>query len=95
MKIADRIYLVGSGDLGLSMTDAFDCHVYLVDGGSEAALIDAGGGRDIAAILKIVEDDGIPLDRIRSLLLTHGHADHAAGELVLRVVLSLYGKGKP
>jgi hydroxyacylglutathione hydrolase len=89
MKIADRIYLVASGDLGFSLTDAYDCHVYLVDGGSEAALIDAGGGRDIAAILRIAEFDGIALDRIRSLLLTHGHADHAAGAARLREALHL------
>jgi glyoxylase-like metal-dependent hydrolase (beta-lactamase superfamily II) len=83
------VYLVASGTQGFSLTDDHDCHVYLLDGGSEAALIDAGGGRDTGAILKNIEDDGVPLDRIRYLLLTHGHADHAAGAAQLREVLDL------
>ena len=89
MKLVDKIYLVGSGDLGVSLTDASDCNIYLVDGGSEAALIDAGGGQDPAAILSIIEAHGIPRDRVRSLLLTHGHADHAAGAASLRRALDL------
>ncbi|MDP2953251.1 MAG: MBL fold metallo-hydrolase, partial [Chloroflexota bacterium] len=89
MKLTDRVYLVGSGSSGVSLTDDFDCNVYLLDGGSEAALIDAGGGRDIPAIIKNIQDDGIPLARIRYLLLTHGHADHSAGAARLRESLGL------
>ena len=66
MKLADRLYLVGSGDFGL--TDDYDCHVYLLDGDTEAALIDAGGGRDVGAILDNIRRDGIPLARVRYLL---------------------------
>lgn len=33
MKIAERIHLVGSGQLGFALTDELDCHVYLLDGG--------------------------------------------------------------
>lgn len=89
MKLTDRLYLVGSGGLGFGLTDDYDCHVYLLDGGSEAALIDAGGGRDVSSIIKIIEGDQVPLDRIRYLLLTHGHADHAAGAAQLREALGL------
>jgi glyoxylase-like metal-dependent hydrolase (beta-lactamase superfamily II) len=89
MKIADRVHLVGSGQLGCSITDDFDCHVYLVDGGSECALIDAGGGRDVAGILAQIESDGLDLRRVRKLLLTHAHADHAAGAASLRERLDL------
>ncbi len=89
MRLAERVYLVGSGDFGVSLTDAFDCHVYLLDGGSESALIDAGGGCNSRAILDCVEADGIPLDRIRYLILTHGHGDHAAGAAKLRDSLNL------
>lgn len=79
MKITDRIHLVASGKLGFSMTDEYDCHVYLLDGGDEYALIDAGAGRDIAGMLAQIEEDGLDPGRVRQLLLTHGHADHAAG----------------
>ena len=47
MKIAPGIHIVGSGRQGFGLTDDYDCHVYLVDGGDEYALIDAGGGRDL------------------------------------------------
>jgi glyoxylase-like metal-dependent hydrolase (beta-lactamase superfamily II) len=87
MKLAEGLYLVGSADFGLS--DDYDCHVYLLDGGSEAALIDAGGGRDVPAILSVIEGDGVPLERIRYLLLTHGHADHSGGAATLRDALDL------
>lgn len=89
MKLTDRLYLVGSGSLGLDLSDEYDCNIYLIDGGREAALIDAGGGRDVPAIMKIIEDDGVPLDRVRYLLLTHAHADHAAGAAGLREELGL------
>lgn len=89
MKIADRIHIVASGRFGFSLTDDFDCHVYLLDGGSEYALIDAGGGRDIAGLLAQIEGDGLDPRRVRKLLLTHGHADHAAGAAALRERLGL------
>jgi hydroxyacylglutathione hydrolase len=89
MKIAERIHLVGSGQLGFSLTDDYDCHVYLLDGGDECALIDAGGGRDTAGILAQIEGDGIDPRRVRTLLLTHAHADHAAGAAALRERLGL------
>jgi hydroxyacylglutathione hydrolase len=84
VKIADRIHIVASGRLGFGLTDDFDCHVYLVDGGSEYALIDAGGGRDIDGIVAQITGDGLDPTRVRQLLLTHAHADHAAGAASLR-----------
>jgi glyoxylase-like metal-dependent hydrolase (beta-lactamase superfamily II) len=89
VKLADRIHLVASGQLGVGLTDDFDCHVYLLDGGGEYALIDAGGGRDTEGLLRQVADDGLDPTRIRTLLLTHGHADHAAGAAALRARLGL------
>ena len=89
MKLTDRLYLVGSGSLGFDLSDEYDCNIYLLDGGREAALIDAGGGRDLLSIMKIIEGDGVPLDRVRYLLLTHAHADHAAGAAGLREELGL------
>jgi glyoxylase-like metal-dependent hydrolase (beta-lactamase superfamily II) len=95
MKIADRIHLVGSGQLGFSLTDDYDCHVYLIDGGSEYALIDAGGGRDPDGILRHIIADGLDVSRVRKLLLTHAHADHAAGAAGLRERLGLQVLASP
>lgn len=79
MRLHPRIALVGSGEMGLS--DSWDCHVYLLDGGSELALIDAGGGREASypRMLENIVQDGYDPGHIRHLFLTHWHADHAGG----------------
>jgi hydroxyacylglutathione hydrolase len=84
MRLLDRVLLVGSGDLGVNLTDPYDCHVYLVDGGEEHALIDAGAGVRTDEILQNVARDGMDVARINHLVLTHGHADHAAGAADVR-----------
>ena len=80
MRLSSRVYLVGSR-IGLS--DEFDCHVYLLDGGREKALVDAGMGRDPSAILDIVRSHGFSPSQISIVLLTHAHADHAGGAKAL------------
>ena len=84
MKLTRGVPLVGSGEIGLS--DAWDAHVYLLDGGSDLALIDAGcGQRDsVDRILENVREDGLDASRISSLLLTHWHPDHSGGASRLR-----------
>jgi glyoxylase-like metal-dependent hydrolase (beta-lactamase superfamily II) len=82
------VHLVGSGEIGLS--DPWDAHVYLLDGGSELALVDAGcGQRDsVDRILANVHEDALDAARITSLLLTHWHPDHSGGAAALRERLS-------
>ena len=58
VKIADRIHLVGSGIMGFDLTDAYDCHVFLIDGGDELAIIDTGAGMGAERILANVQADG-------------------------------------
>jgi hydroxyacylglutathione hydrolase len=89
MKLTDHIYLVGSGRLGFNMTDEYDCHVFLILDGSHAVLIDAGGGRNSHLIVDEIARDGVDPSRIDQLLLTHAHADHAAGARVLSDHLGL------
>lgn len=79
MNLTPSISLVGSGVLGFGLSDSLDCHVYWVDGGGEAALIDAGGGRDHEAIKRNILADGRDFSKLRYVLITHYHADHAAG----------------
>jgi hydroxyacylglutathione hydrolase len=79
MRLGPGLHLVGSGDGGFGLTDPFDCHVYLVDGGEEATLVDAGIGTAADAIVQHVLTAGVELDRVRTLLLTHAHPDHAGG----------------
>jgi glyoxylase-like metal-dependent hydrolase (beta-lactamase superfamily II) len=83
MKISDRVHLVGSGLFGFDMTDAYDCHIFLLDGGDELALIDAGAGMGAEAILANVKATGHDPGRIRHLILTHAHGDHGGGAAAL------------
>jgi hydroxyacylglutathione hydrolase len=77
MRLSERVYLVGSGSLGFSLSEEHDCHVYVIDGGSALALVDAGAGITIEPILQNMRFDGLDPQRLKYLLLTHAHADHA------------------
>jgi hydroxyacylglutathione hydrolase len=79
MRLTEHIYLVGSGGMGFDISNPFDCHIYLIDGGSEMALIDAGAGIDIEPVLQNIRFDGLDPERLTTILLTHAHADHAGG----------------
>jgi glyoxylase-like metal-dependent hydrolase (beta-lactamase superfamily II) len=79
VKLTERVHLVGSGSFGFDLSDPYDCHVYLLDGGDELALVDVGAGMGAETILENVERAGFERARIRHLLLTHAHGDHAGG----------------
>ncbi len=83
MKICDRVYIVGSGDAGFSISHYRDCTVFLVDGGSELALIDAGIGEDYTKIIDNIRKEGFDPKKVNKILLTHGHADHSGGAWAL------------
>lgn len=67
------------GAFAFGMSEERDCHVFLIDGGKEMALTDAGAGLAIARLLHNFRFDGLDPGRIASVLLTHAHADHAGG----------------
>lgn len=89
MQLTERIHLVGSGRHGFDLTHASDCHVYAIDGGDEIALIDAGSGIDVLAIVDRLARAGLDRDRVRRLFVTHAHADHAGGSAGLHRVLDV------
>ncbi len=68
-RIADRIYYVGSRDLA----------AYLIDGGSGLILIDAGLPEFSAQLLKNIRTLGFDPKRVRILLSSQAHLDHAGG----------------
>jgi len=84
MQLTAEIHLVGSGRNGLGLTDAFDCNVYLLDGGSELALVDTGAAVRLEPLLSLIEQSGLGLDRVGHILLTHKHGDHSAGAAELK-----------
>lgn len=83
VRLTARISVVGGGATGLGISDALDPNVYLISGGDELALVDAGTGLGEAAILDNVRSLGYGPERIRHVFLTHAHADHAGGAVSL------------
>jgi hydroxyacylglutathione hydrolase len=83
MKLLPGVHLVGSGWLGFGLSDRHDCHVYLVSDGDDAVLIDAGAGVDTDAIIRRIEQAGVPPTSVSRILVTHAHPDHSAGALEL------------
>jgi glyoxylase-like metal-dependent hydrolase (beta-lactamase superfamily II) len=86
MQLTPNVHLVGSGRLGFELSNDFDCHVFLLDGGSEAALIDAGVGLDVKKILDNIHATGLA-KKIAKIILTHAHSDHMGGAGQLRAAL--------
>ena len=84
MQLTERIHLVASGAQGFGLTHPSDCHAYLIDGGSEAALIDAGAGVDPDQLFARISASGVDAGRVRDLFITHAHADHAGGAAAVR-----------
>lgn len=75
IRLTEDIAVVGSGATGL--THPSDCHVYLISRNGEAALVDCGVGKDTQRIIRNVQKLGVT--RLKYILLTHAHADHAGG----------------
>ena len=90
MRLLEHVYLVGGGPFtGMGLTTGGDCHVYLVDGGSELALIDCGLGDSFEAVVKNIRSHGFEPDQVKKLFLTHYHADHAGGASTFQERLGL------
>lgn len=89
MQITNEVFIVGSGLNGFGLSSLYDCNVYLIDGGKEKVLIDSGTGLGTGEILDNIRGDGFDISSLRSVLLTHCHADHAGGALNLKRELGL------
>ena len=98
MRLTPDIALIGSGAFGFDISSPSDAHIYLLDGGDELALFDAGSGGiigDTELILRNARDDGFDLDRISRLFLTHYHFDHMGGAAEMRERLGLTVHASP
>jgi glyoxylase-like metal-dependent hydrolase (beta-lactamase superfamily II) len=77
--LTDEVGVIGSGSLGFGLSHPLDCHVYVLDGGDELALVDVGTGLASERILQHARADGYDLERLHTAFVTHPHADHAGG----------------
>jgi glyoxylase-like metal-dependent hydrolase (beta-lactamase superfamily II) len=91
LQLIEDVHLVGGGAFsGMGLSSGGDCHVYLVDGGSELFLIDCGLGTSFEEIMSNVRADGFEPEQIKGLFLTHYHADHAGGASLFHERLGLW-----
>jgi hydroxyacylglutathione hydrolase len=82
VRVTDEVYIVGGGVANaFGLSDDPDCHIYLVDGGDELALIDCGmaSGDSLERILGHVRAEGLDPGKITKIIVTHYHMDHAGG----------------
>jgi len=79
VRLTERISVVGGGATGLGISHTLDPNVYLLSGGEELALVDAGAGPGEDRILENVRSLGYEPAQIGHIFLTHAHADHAGG----------------
>ena len=82
MRLTDEVYLVGGGaNVCFGLSDDPDCHIYLLDGGDELALVDCGmaAGDSMARIVANIAAEGFDVADVGSIVATHYHMDHAGG----------------
>ncbi len=71
-KISQGIYMVGGSDI----SNPEDASVFIVDCGSELCMIDCGAGKSAGFIIENIEETGLNVSKIKTLILTHCHVDH-------------------
>lgn len=81
MQILPWLHIVGSGQLGLS--SPWDCHLYALQGEEGILLIDAGSGLSNDRVIHHLREAFGPRMAKGTILVTHRHADHAAGATAL------------
>jgi len=80
IKICDGLYQIG----GSRITAPEDCCVYLLDGGGELAVIDAGLGFSAPQLIANIETLSFNPASVKYLVATHGHIDHTGGLAYLK-----------
>lgn len=78
-RVTDRIWRVGGSDL----TDGRDSAVYLIDAG-EPVLVDCGSGHGFDNLIVNIGKAGFRPDDLKTLIMTHCHADHIGAAGLLR-----------
>jgi glyoxylase-like metal-dependent hydrolase (beta-lactamase superfamily II) len=64
-------------------------NVFALEGPEGVVIVDVHNEGSERKIMKRLDKAGIDRDRVRLVLLTHGHADHAGGGLALREALGV------
>jgi len=93
--LIDGIYMVGRGSWHGMPAYSFgtSSNAYLINGGSELALVDVGFPQAVPDLFRNAEAHGFDLRRVKKVFLSHAHSDHAAGvaEFVRQTGARVYG----
>ena len=89
MKLTSDIHVVGGGYYGFSISGRLDGHVYVINSGTELAIVDPGCGidRDFEKIISNIRDDGLDPKKIKKIFVTHYHCDHIGAAADARSLL--------
>jgi glyoxylase-like metal-dependent hydrolase (beta-lactamase superfamily II) len=79
VKLIDGVHLVGGGDAGFGLSHPSDGHIYALASEGEVALIDVGTGLDADRVVGHLRNDGLAVEAVNRLFVTHYHPDHAGG----------------
>jgi len=79
-KITQEIWQVG----GDSLTSPEDAAIYMIYFEDQAALIDAGTGREHKRLIANIKSCDVEICQIKYLFLTHCHFDHVGGAQKVR-----------
>lgn len=94
-KLFERVFIVGRGGWGglPSLSAGQSCNVFLLDGGEELALVDAGVPESVDDVLSNIASLSFDPSKVRKLLLTHSHWDHSAAlaDWERRLALTAFG----
>ncbi len=78
--MVDRKYLFpGVIELNLQAARSFGVNLYLIDGGTEWALIDVGEQDTLEEVIELIRGLDFPLSKCKLLIATHADADHVQG----------------
>jgi hydroxyacylglutathione hydrolase len=75
--MVQRKYLFpGVIELNLQAAQSFGVNIYLLDGGTEWALIDVGQNDTLDDVIELIRKLDFPLSKCKILIATHADADH-------------------
>ena len=86
--MVERHYLFpGVIEMNVQARKRFGVNIYLIDGGSEYALLDVGFLDDLPEVLELVRRMGYSLSACKMILISHADIDHIQGLARAREVL--------
>jgi glyoxylase-like metal-dependent hydrolase (beta-lactamase superfamily II) len=78
--MVERKYLFdGVIELNLQAARSFGVNIYLIDGGTEWALLDIGEEESLDEIIELIRQLDFPLSKCKLLIATHADVDHVQG----------------